>query len=284
MRSRFSTGPPHGALLDLLVVAGGLHDVVHEDARRHDRVRIERTRLDQVLHLCDRDTCGGRHHRVEVASRAPVYEISQAVAPVRLDEGEVREQRHLEHVMPAGDLARLLAVGDDRAVAGGRKEPADAGAARPNPLREGALRNQLDLELTLQELTLELAVLADVARDHLPDLARLEEDAQTELVHPRVVADDGEILRALRVQRSDQVFRDAAQAEPAHHQRCTIGNLRHRLGGAGDDLVHEYELYGRGGDGWPPPGRNQPHWGSALANVVKSRRRGSPQPGITASA
>ena len=60
-----------------------------------------------------------------------------------------------------------------RADAGRRVERRDAGAAGAQPLGQRALRHQLDLELAGEELALELLVLADVGRDHLPDLPRL---------------------------------------------------------------------------------------------------------------
>ena len=49
----------------------------------------------------------------------------------------------------------------------GVKNAADAGAGGAHPLREGALRHELDLDFLLQVLPLEFLVLADVGRDHL---------------------------------------------------------------------------------------------------------------------
>ena len=75
---------PHRALLDALLVARALEDVLHEDAGRDDVVGIERARLDQVLDLGDRDARGRRHHRIEVARRPPVDEVAEPVALPRL--------------------------------------------------------------------------------------------------------------------------------------------------------------------------------------------------------
>ena len=88
----------------------------------------------------------------------------------------------------AVDLARLLALGDLRAEAGRREERLDAGAAGAQPLGERALRAELDLELAGEELLLEDLVLADVARDHLLDLALREQDAEALLGRAAVVA------------------------------------------------------------------------------------------------
>src|SRR5207248_10316656 len=106
------------------------------------------------------------------------------------------------------------------------------------PLRERALRHQLDLDLAAQKLPLEFLVLADVGRDHLFDLPRVQEDARAELIDARVVADDGEVLRTACVQRADQIFRNAAQAEAAHHDRRAVRYERDGRVGARQDLVH----------------------------------------------
>jgi hypothetical protein len=46
-------------------------------------------------------------------------------------------------------------------------------------------------------------------------LARLEEEAEAEVVDAAVVGDDGEVLDAGGAQRADQLLGDAAQAEAA---------------------------------------------------------------------
>ena len=48
--------------------------------------------------------------------------------------------------------------------------------------------HELDLELAREVLPLELLVLADVARDHLPDLLVAQQDAEAEVVDAAVVA------------------------------------------------------------------------------------------------
>ncbi len=126
-------------------------------------------------------------------------------------------QRALEDVRPAVELARLLALGDQRPVAGWREERRNAGAGRAHPLGERALRDELDLDLLLQELSLELLVLADVGRNHLPHLPRLEQQPDAEVVGTGVVADDREVFGATPLQRGDEVFWNTREAEAAHH-------------------------------------------------------------------
>src|SRR5690606_34127972 len=106
-------------------------------------------------------------------------------------------------------------------------ERGDPGAAGADALGQRALRRQLDLELPAQVLPLELLVLADVRRDHLPDLAVLEQEPEPEVVDPAVVGHDHEILRAERAERRDAVLRDAAEAEAAREE-----------GGAARDVAH----------------------------------------------
>ena len=76
-----------------------------------------------------------------------------------------------------------------RADAGAGEEGRDAGAAGAQLLGQRALRREFELELAGQVLALELLVLADVAGDHLLDLARLEQQAEAEAVDAGVVGD-----------------------------------------------------------------------------------------------
>src|SRR6185295_11952119 len=101
------------------------------------------------------------------------------------------------------------------------------------------LRRELELELAGEELALELLVLADVARDHLSDLARVEELAEAEAVDTGVVRDHGEVLDARVAQRIDQRFGDAAQAEAADGDQLAVADdAGERSGSARKDFVH----------------------------------------------
>ena len=79
-------------------------------------------------------------------------------------------------------------------------------------------------QLAGQVLPLELLVLADVGRNHLLDLPRLEQHAEAELVDAGVVGNHGEAAHAGFAQREDQVLRDAAQAEAAAHDRHAVAH------------------------------------------------------------
>src|SRR4029079_5599871 len=243
MRCRLSTGLPHSALPDTVRVGRAMQDVLHEDARRMHLVRLDLARLDEVLDLRERDACGGGHHRVEVPGGLAKDEVASAVADERTDEREVGLQRHLQHEVTPVDDARLFPFGDDRSVAGRSEEAADAGAAGADALGEGALRHQFDLELAGEELPFELLVFADIGRDHLADLLRLEDRPEAEVVDAGVVADDREVLRATTQQRGQEVLGIAADADPAHHQRRAVWDPRDGLVGGAEDLVHTADYY-----------------------------------------
>src|SRR5207249_2690638 len=53
-----------------------------------------------------------------------------------------------------------------------------------------------------------------------------------------VVGNRRQVLDVLAHERLDQIFRDAAQAEAADHDAGAVGNIAHRVVGAGHDFVH----------------------------------------------
>src|SRR4051812_30699752 len=148
----------------------------------------------------------------EVASRAAEHQVARLVGLPGLDQRDVRIERQLHHVLLAVELADLLAVCHDGAHARLGEERRDAGAAGAQLLGQRALRREVELEFAGQVLALEFLVLADVARDHLADLARLEQLAQAEAIDPRVVRDHRQILDAAVTQGVDQRLGNAAKA------------------------------------------------------------------------
>src|SRR5262249_52668609 len=78
----------------------------------------------------------------------------------------------------------------------------------------------------------------DVGGDHFLHLALLEQQADAEVVHSGVVADDGEVLRALALDGGDKVFRDAAEAESAHENGGSVVELGDGGVSGSDAFVH----------------------------------------------
>jgi len=60
----------------------------------------------------------------------------------------------------------------------------------------------------------------------------------TEIVDPGVVADDGQVFRALAADGDDEILRDAAEAEAAHEDGGTVGEFGDGGVGGGDAFVH----------------------------------------------
>src|ERR1700688_1967596 len=108
---------------------GTLEEGVDEDARRVNLVGRELTQFHELLDFCDYVVSGGGHHGVKVTRGLTVDEIAPAIAFPGFDEGEIAAQRTFENVMAAAELAAFFAFGDQGAVAGGREEGRNAGAA-----------------------------------------------------------------------------------------------------------------------------------------------------------
>src|SRR5262245_45545687 len=227
-----------GSLLDPLFVLGTLENVMHESTARDDMIGIDRARLDELLDLGNGDTRCRRHHRIEIPGRSSIDQIAYAIAFPGVNEREVGTDRSLEHMVFAVDQSGLFPFGDDRTEGGRREESANAGAAGANPLGKGPLRDELDLEFAGQILSLELLVLADVGRNHSPDLSRPQQNADAEIVDAGVVADDGQIAGATRVQRLNEVLWNAAQTKAAHQNRCAVRHQRHIVFRTGQHFVH----------------------------------------------
>lgn len=127
----------------------------------------------------------------------------------RMDKGEFRGDRGLQHVRSAGRAFRRSTRLPQRYARDGTvllrsaaKEVRRFGP-RPPPLRECALRHQLDLDPTGQEGALE-GVAAHHARAAGPgDPVRDDQPAQPVAVVPAVVGDDLELPAAGRQQRLD---------------------------------------------------------------------------------
>src|SRR5919204_3104652 len=171
------------APLDPLPRGPYLDDTIHEQPGEMDVVGVEVPGRDELFDLDDRRAGRHGHRGVEVARAEAEAEVAVRIRPPRVDERDVGGERGLQQVPPPVELAHLsgpaplddlavrpVALGeaaglDVRAGSGRREERGDAVPARPQPLRERALRGELDLDLAGQEAPLQVAVAADVGRD-----------------------------------------------------------------------------------------------------------------------
>ncbi len=114
---------------------------------------------------------------------------------------------------------------------------------------------QLDLDGPLQDLAFENLGLTHIAGDHLVNLAGFEEQAEAGAVHPRVVANTGQVLDARLTERVDEVEWRATQAESADHEAHAVAEKTVEGGRrAGVDLVHAGEYCTRASS---PPRQHQ---------------------------
>src|SRR5690606_40568037 len=101
------------------------------------------------------------------------------VGDITADQREVSGDCRLEHAIDVVETAHLLSGREVRAEAHRRIERRNAGAAGANALREGALRQTLELDLPVHPRLLERrGLLASSARrtaDHLLDLASFDQ-------------------------------------------------------------------------------------------------------------
>ena len=127
-------------------------------------------------------------------------------------------------------------------------------AVKKAGIGECTLGVELDLEFVRKELAFKGCVFADVAADHLADLACLQEEPQAEVIDSGVVADAGEVLDAAVAQRHDEVLGDAAETEAADHDRHAVSQDAGftQVGEAGGGCVEN--LVAHAGQGYPRRG------------------------------
>src|SRR5260370_28804469 len=199
----------HRTKLDAFLVARALDDAIDEDARRVDLVGIKLADLDELLYLGNADFAATGDHLVEVPRGFSLNEVAGFVALPCLHERNLRRDAGFENVFLIVAILRFLALGQFGAEAGAGVEPGDPSAARPQPLGECALRDELEFEFTRQNLALQLLILPNAGGHDLLDLSSGERKAHAAAIHARIVADDGEPLHAAVAQASDEIFRDA---------------------------------------------------------------------------
>jgi hypothetical protein len=109
------------------------------------------------------------------------------------------------------------------------------------------LRVQLHLQFAAQNELFEQLVLADVRGNHFFNLAILQQQPDAEVVDAGVIADNGKVLGAFAANRSNKIFRNAAQAEPAHQNRHAIAQIGDGSVGGSDAFVHgeSFSIAGR---------------------------------------
>ena len=216
-----------------------MNDALHEDPGRVNVVGIDLAGRQQMFNFGHRHLGRSGHHRIEVPRGLPIDEIAGGIALPRMHDREIGKQAALHQIFLAVEFAHLLALGHERADACLGEEGRDSGTAGADALGQSALRAELELQLARQILLCEQLILADIGRDHLPDLPRLQQSAEADTVDAGIVGDDGEILHPGIADGIGQGFGDATEAKPAGHDRHTVLQEARKGGfGVRIDLVH----------------------------------------------
>ncbi|PAV93074.1 hypothetical protein WR25_07417 [Diploscapter pachys] len=171
-----------------------------------DVIGVEAADRHDLFDLGDADPAGGGHRLVEVARGLAEDQVAALVRLPALDDAEVGADAAFEDIILTVEGLHLLALGHQRADAGLGVEARDARAPCPAAFGERALRTEFHLQLAGEILAFELLVLADVARDHLLDLAAAQQLAEAFAIDAGIVAGDRQILDARGLDRVDQPF------------------------------------------------------------------------------
>jgi hypothetical protein len=185
---------------------------------------------------------GGGHHGIEVARGLAIDEVAPAIAFPGFDESKIAADGALKDILAAVEFTSFFSLGNHGAVARRRVKGRNTSASGAQPLRERPLRIQFHLQFPAQNQLFKELVFANIRRDHFLDLPLLEQKADAKIVDPGVVAHDGEVFRAFASNGSDEVFRDAAEPEPAHEYRSAVSKIGDGSVSGSDAFVHESDL------------------------------------------
>src|SRR6266516_1175523 len=107
-------------------------------------MRVDLTRLDDLVHFDDGDACSFGETWIEVLAAAAEFAIAESVGPIGAHEGVVNADGWFEQERLAVEKAHFLGFGNWRAHAGRRKDAGQACAASAQSLDECALRHDLE--------------------------------------------------------------------------------------------------------------------------------------------
>src|SRR3954469_9712775 len=127
----------------LRIAGRDMQHAIDEDAGGDDLVRRQLADIADMVRLHHGERAGHGHDRVEVAAGVAEDQVAPAVGHPGLDQRDVAWQGFLEDAGAAVVGAHLLALGDQRAGAGGGEEGRHAGAGGADALGQRALRHHL---------------------------------------------------------------------------------------------------------------------------------------------
>ena len=135
--------------------------------------------------------------RIEVARRKSVRKIAEVVGEKGMDQRKIGSKRCFEEVFRAIHIDLAFPFFNHSADARWRQHATEATAAGPYPLDEGALRRELDLDLTGDHLLLGFGIEPYVASDHTLYQLCADKLADACPGSGGVIGDDSEIALSL---------------------------------------------------------------------------------------
>src|SRR6266480_3674746 len=163
-----------------------------------------------------------------------VDQVAQLVGLMGGHQSEISRQRVLQHVAPAVDHPGLLALGERSAETGRGEERTDPSARGADPLGQGALRHELELDGPGPPGRVEVpgVGLARERADHLANPAVADQRGQALIAAACAVAHHGQLAGAALQQRLDQRDRLPGRAEPSYQYGRAVRDAGHRFEGA----------------------------------------------------
>jgi len=193
---------------------------------------------------------------VESASSTLEDKVTVLISLPGLDDGDLAADGLLHHVGLAVEHAHLLGLGlnlnllglagildgettllNDGTSSGRSEESRDTSTTSTKLLCESALRGQLELQLTLEVLTLELSILTDIRSNDLLDALIVKKDTETPSISTTVVGNNGEILDTKIVNCVDSAHGNTTETETTSEESITILELR------GHNGIHRSRKY-----------------------------------------
>src|SRR6266436_1404566 len=205
-----------------------LHDAMDENGGRHDVFWIDRAHRHDFFHFGDGRFSGHGHDGIEISCGQPVGEVAKLVGLQRFDQSIIRTNRKFQNTALAFEEALFLAFGNFGAHAHGGVEALQTGASGTHAFAQNSLRHEFQGHFFCGKAFLKIiGVRSGERSDHVLDLIVLEHQPKLAFARAAIVADGGDVFRALPRESLNQVVRKACAAKSTEHDLRAIGNIRH---------------------------------------------------------
>src|SRR4029077_12769772 len=207
-----------------------LHDAMNEDRGSHNVFRMDGAYRNDFLDFGDGGLGGHSHDGIEISCGQPIGQIPQLIGGLRLDQRVVRANRQFENAAVSFEEALFLSRGDFRANAHRSVETLETSSGGAPALAQNALWDEFQSHFLGGEAFQKIiGVRPGKGGNYVLDLIVLEHDPKLAVVRPAIVADGGNVLRALPCQRLNEIIRKARASEPADHDLRAVWNIGHGL-------------------------------------------------------